>query len=359
MKPRLLMHALLVLSLGNLGCFGLVRSPSSMLEGIGRSATHGLVDGTLEGTRQCAPLKARTVGFDEEHALGGALALNWVARGGGLFGADTTPRPFASKDVREAQRELNLIGRNLAFQSERPYLPWTFGILESDGFNAISAPAGYVFVTRGLLNEVKDEAQLAGVLAHEIAHITLQHALTEYRKALHQQCMHAAMAGGMTKAATREIDRALNRSVLGLLGNDTIDFSVVTEETRAFLTGMTEGLLKTLFDRGYSAEDEFTADLVALYLMANAGYDPEAYVELLGALPESPKDPLGTAHPKKSERQQRLRKELARAQKQADDPNALLPLTTVATSRGALPRSLAAVKQAPGAGARHSSTTTP
>lgn len=359
MKTRLLMNAVLVLSLGNLGCFGLVRTPSGMLNSLGHSAAHGLVDGTLEGTRRCAPLKARAVGFDEEHALGGALALNWVARGGGLAGADTQPQPFATKAAREAQHELNLIGRNLAFQSERPYLPWTFGILESDGFNAISAPAGYVFVTRGLLNEVKDEAQLAGVLAHEIAHITLQHAITEYRKAIHQQCMHAAMAEGVSDAATRQMNAALNRSVLGLLGNNRIDFGVVTEETRAFLTGMTEGLLKTLFDRGYSADDEFTADLVALHLMANAGYDPEAYIELLGALPETKEDRLATAHPRKAERQKRLREELARAQKQADDPNALLPLTTVATSRGALPKSLAAMKQTGSKDTRHSSTTAP
>lgn len=359
MKSRLLMNALLVLSLGNLGCLGLTRSPSAMLDGLGRSAAHGLVDGTVEGTRKCAPLKTRSVGFDEEHALGGALALNWVARGGGLAGGDTTPKPFATKAAQEAQRELNLIGRNLAFQSERPYLPWTFGILESDGFNAISAPAGYVFVTRGLLHEVKDEAQLAGVLAHEIAHITLQHAITEYRKAIHQQCLHAAMAEGVSNAATRQMNYALNRSVLGLLGNNRIDFSAVTEETRVFLTGMTEGLLKTLFDRGYSAEDEFTADLVALHLMANAGYDPEAYIELLGALPDSKEDRLATAHPGKTDRQKRLREELARAKKQADDPNALLPLTTVATSRGALPKALAAMKQAPAKDTRHSSTTAP
>lgn len=358
MKTRLLMNALLVLSLGNLGCFH-VPTPTSLIRGLGSDAGDGLLEGTVEGQKQCAPLKTRKVGFDEEHALGGALALNWVARGGGISGADSTPTPFASKDAKAAQRELNLIGRNLAFQSERPYLPWTFGILESDGFNAISAPAGYVFVTRGLLNEVQDEAQLAGVLAHEIAHITLQHAITEYQKAVHKQCIHAAMADGVASAATRGLGSALNRSVLGLLVKDTIDFTEVTEDTRAFLSGMTEGLLKTLFDRGYSADDEFTADLVALHLMANAGYDPEAYIELLGALPEAKGDKLATAHPKKAERQKRLRDELARARKQADDPNALLPLTTVATSRGALPTSLAAIKRGPESDTRRSSTTAP
>src|SRR5437870_1897269 len=67
------------------------------------------------------------------------------------------------------QRYVNVLGRWLALQTERPDLPWTFGVLDDAGFNAFATPGGHVFVTRGLMARMRNEAELAGVLAHEIA----------------------------------------------------------------------------------------------------------------------------------------------------------------------------------------------
>ncbi|BBB66259.1 hypothetical protein UNDYM_2006 [Undibacterium sp. YM2] len=73
------------------------------------------------------------------------------------------------------QRYVNTLGRWLASQTERPDLPWTFGVLDDVGFNAFATPGGKIFVTKGLLARMRNEAELVGVLSHEIAHVVLKH----------------------------------------------------------------------------------------------------------------------------------------------------------------------------------------
>ncbi|HEX4869711.1 MAG TPA: M48 family metalloprotease, partial [Moraxellaceae bacterium] len=73
------------------------------------------------------------------------------------------------------QKYVNRVGRYVAAQSERPDLNWTFGVIESPSVNAFAAPGGYVFVTRGLYALLTSEAELAGVLAHEIGHVNARH----------------------------------------------------------------------------------------------------------------------------------------------------------------------------------------
>lgn len=76
----------------------------------------------------------------------------------------------ALKDAR-TQRYVNELGRWLALHSSRPQLPWLFVMLDDPGVNAFAAPGGFVFVTKGLLDRTFSEAELAGVLAHEIVHV--------------------------------------------------------------------------------------------------------------------------------------------------------------------------------------------
>jgi predicted Zn-dependent protease len=101
---------------------------------------------------------------EEEVQIGRRLA-------GNLLGA----APLA-KDER-LQRYVNRVGRWVASQGERPDLKWHFGVLESADVNAFALPGGYVFITQGLFDLMSDEAELAGVLGHEIAHVMLQHHL--------------------------------------------------------------------------------------------------------------------------------------------------------------------------------------
>jgi predicted Zn-dependent protease len=80
-------------------------------------------------------------------------------------------------------RYVTLVGRLLAQASPRPNLPWTFVVLDSEGINAFAAPGGYIHITRGALTFIQSEAELAGVLGHEISHVTEKHTLAAIRKA--------------------------------------------------------------------------------------------------------------------------------------------------------------------------------
>lgn len=77
---------------------------------------------------------------------------------------------------------VTLVGSVLAQASPRPELPWQFVVLDTDGVNAFAAPGGYVHITRGLLGLMKNEAELAGVLAHEIVHVTEKHTIDAIQK---------------------------------------------------------------------------------------------------------------------------------------------------------------------------------
>jgi beta-barrel assembly-enhancing protease len=82
----------------------------------------------------------------------------------------------------EATRYVSLVGKVVAAKSSRPRLPYQFIILDSDSVNAFAAPGGYIHITRGALASFKDEAELAGVLGHEIAHITEKHTVKGLQK---------------------------------------------------------------------------------------------------------------------------------------------------------------------------------
>ena len=80
------------------------------------------------------------------------------------------------------QRYVSDIGQELARISHRPNLPWTFTIVDSPAINAFALPGGYIYVTRGILAYLDDESELAGVLGHEIGHVTARHAAQAYTR---------------------------------------------------------------------------------------------------------------------------------------------------------------------------------
>jgi predicted Zn-dependent protease len=284
-----------------------------------------------EMEQQCKAMEKRDISFEEEQSFGGAVSVNWVSQGGGLT---------ARQDAKSLHVQLNKIGKNLAAQSSRPTLPWTFGVLQSPGVNAVSGPGGYVFVTEGLLARLDNEAQLAGVLAHEIAHITGKHALNEYQKYLVSECKDAASAernSPLKEAAAEEasqvarsaqnsvgqVAQGLSRSLpfpalrdgFAQFGDQVkgVNFNNLGKE---FIRAITEGVIAHLADKGFPEKDEFAADQEAVELMAAAGYAPEQYVNFLSRLPDSG---LSTAHPKKKERQDRLTEHLRKLRKPARD----------------------------------------
>ena len=85
-------------------------------------------------------------------------------------------KEYGAIDNPRLQAYVNELGQRLAAQSHRPNLQWTFTVLDSPEINAFALPGGYVYVTRGIMAYLENEAELAGVMGHEIGHVTARHA---------------------------------------------------------------------------------------------------------------------------------------------------------------------------------------
>jgi predicted Zn-dependent protease len=151
------------------------------------------------------------------------------------------------------QRYVNSLGRWISLQSERPQLPWTFGVLNDDGFNAFATPGGYIFVTKGLVERV-DEAELAGILAHEIIHVTGKH---------HLQALRAKARSGL---ATQLIASQLRNNLGGAISQQMLELG------------------RNLYSSGLDQGDEFDADRQGVALAARAGFDPYGLPSVLQQL---------------------------------------------------------------------------
>ena len=155
------------------------------------------------------------------------------------------------------QAYVNRLGWWLAFQTERADLAWHFGVLDSESVNAFAAPGGYVFVTRGLLLRMRNEAELAGVMAHEIAHVLKRHHLQAIQK--NAQTGLAAGLASLAAGSSKNSDLA-NKAI---------------------------GAGTELYARGLDKGDEFEADRMGVVIAARAGYDPyglPAVLQTLGAI---------------------------------------------------------------------------
>lgn len=141
------------------------------------------------------------------------------------------------------QRYVNEIGRWLASRTERAELPWHFAVLDAPQVNAFATPGGYIFVTGGLVARMHSEAELAGVLAHEIVHVLRKHHL----KAIQKGAL-ANVAGNVVALALQDRNSALR--------NQLVSFG--TE----------------LYVRGLDKSDELEADRLGVVIAARGGYDP-------------------------------------------------------------------------------------
>jgi predicted Zn-dependent protease len=156
------------------------------------------------------------------------------------------------------QAYVSRIGDELAAVSELPDLEFTFTLLNSDVVNAFALPGGYVYVTRGLLALADNEAELAGVMAHEIGHVTARHSAQRYSRGVLAQ-------GGV----------AIGSILAGILGGGMAAQAV--QEAG--------GVGAEAYLAGYSRDQEFQADELGVRYLARAGYDPRAmssFLEKLG-----------------------------------------------------------------------------
>jgi len=152
-----------------------------------------------------------------------------------------------------------LVGTVLAQASSRPGLDWQFVVLDTDGVNAFAAPGGFVHITRGLLGLIKNEAELAGVLGHELTHITGKHTVNAIQKNEGFQLAtdEIGAAGGMTQALVTRIAQAAYSDIL---------------------------------DNKFSRNDENDADEKGVQLANKIGYAPTGLTSVLTKLVERNKD---------------------------------------------------------------------
>jgi predicted Zn-dependent protease len=144
------------------------------------------------------------------------------------------------------ERYISDIGRRIASQTESPDLPYTFKIIENDEVNAFALPGGPIYVNTGLLEYADNEAELASVMAHEIAHITQRHATEQLTTSVGVQLLTQILLGENPAATT-----ALAGDIATSLG-----------------------MLK------FSRSDELEADRMGTQYMFKAGYNPTAMINM-------------------------------------------------------------------------------
>jgi len=182
------------------------------------------------------------IDFESERTIGESLALEGFARYG-----------MPVKD-QALQKYVNLVGVAVARNSLRPGLPYVFVVVKSPLQNAFSCPGGIIFLSAGLLKTIRTEAQLACILAHEVAHVGHKDDLKSIQRARFFQGV------GKITAATME----------GKKGEQ--------------FENMIGDLQTILFDRGLDQNMEFEADLTAMETAYRTGYSPNGIIEVLKEL---------------------------------------------------------------------------
>lgn len=150
----------------------------------------------------------------------------------------------------QATAYVNRVGKRIARVSDRSNLPYQFGIVNSNAFNAFACGGGYIFMTKGLLKQIgNDEEQLAAILRHEIGHTAARH-------------------------VAKKIEQNMSYNILATLlfgrGKEEVKQYQQLAQTVAFLVF-----------QGFSREAEFQADHLGTIYMARAGYDPQGMVKVL------------------------------------------------------------------------------
>ncbi len=168
---------------------------------------------------------------------------------------------------------INSVGLLLASYSSRQELNFRFGILNTNEVNAFACPGGYILITKGALSRIENEAELAGLLAHELSHVTLKH------------------------SGNFEEDKVGFLDVLASImapGGDLVS---------SFTKTAVDGMYLQFFEQGRKKEEEMDSDKAGVIYMVQAGYNPEAAFTYLNKLNNSSEsETLLKTHPPVKER---------------------------------------------------------
>lgn len=211
------------------------------------------------------PIAGGEADLDAEIRVGREVAARILAR-----------HPLSERE--RHQRYVNLVGSALAAHGQRSELDYYFGVIESEEVNAYAAPGGYIFITSGALNLMRDEAELAGVLAHEIAHVNERHVV----EALDIRAADDTAFGGLARF-----------------------FGGASEAARVVFSQAVDQAMTVLFEEGLRHEDELEADREGVVLATRTGYDPQGlhrFLERLSQVEPSERETVSRTHPEAGER---------------------------------------------------------
>src|SRR5262245_44975134 len=247
-------------------------------------------DQTAKNDQQTTqPSNGKTLSTNEDPTMIGKRNINkgiWGRMAGGTESEVKLGRQLAAEVEREAKyvddpiitEYVNRVGQNIVLHSDAK-IPFTIKVIDSDEVNAFALPGGFFFVNKGLILAADNEAELAGVMAHEIAHVAARHAMENQRK---MQIIDYGLLAGVLLGG-------------GIIGNVLYNAG-----------GLIEGLSFLKFSRG--AEEE--ADKLGVQYMWAAGYDPGAMATMFEKLEAKNKKKPGTIsklfadHPAPADRRQ-------------------------------------------------------
>ena len=214
-------------------------------------------------------------------ALEGVMISPAVEDGMGQSVAVSLTNTYQLTKDEKLNKYVSLVGLTVVNASNRPVGNWQFGVLESPEVNAFAGPNGYIFVTRGALNRMDNEAQLAGVLAHEVTHVLHHHGLEGVRD-----------------------------DAKGQLAKDLFDIHVNDPTGTGLVKSMAGPAIKKVVTSPYNQGQEHDADQTAIKLLVAAGYDPTGLPQFLEKLQSAGGGPFST-HPGQPDRIKRTRAQIA------------------------------------------------
>jgi beta-barrel assembly-enhancing protease len=182
------------------------------------------------------------IDYQTERTIGESLALEGMQRYG---------KPVNNSAL---QKYINLVGNAVARSSTRAAIPYQFVVIDSQLQNAFACPGGIIFISKALLGLVENEAELAGILAHEVEHVGHKHALSTIRRSQFLQ------------------------------GATTISAASMKGEKGKQYSSMIGDLQGVIFEKGLDKNLEFEADLAGMATAYRAGYNPAAFLNVLKKL---------------------------------------------------------------------------
>ncbi len=201
---------------------------------------------------------------EEQYYIGRSVGANLLGK-------------YKLSECRILKAYISEIGQTLATASERPdtFKGYHFIVLdEPEQVNAFSVPSGFIFISTGLIAKAENEDELAGALAHEVAHIVYHHPSESIKKVYKDQLKKDIITLTEEKVSESQKNELISGLAKGL--------------------NMVSGMIVDAAAKGYSRDKEEEADMMAVQIMVEAGYDPNALISIIKTLQPIDKGVLGT-----------------------------------------------------------------